>query len=421
MTFISLPSRSAASETTSISPVDDLYAKWTVAAAVFFIALEAAYLAMAGLPPIAMPWVDGTHFVIGRDFLNTWMGGRSFFTGGPAPWFDYHVYNAELQRMLGTAYQEHYWSYPPHILLFIWPFGLMPYLVAYIVWCALGIALYILACSSVLPRRHWAFLAVAPGVAICIFIGQNGFYTSALLIGALLHRDRRPILSGILLGILTVKPQVGILVPIVLLLERRWLVIAVAVVTTAVLVVLTSMLFGWSIWVEFWEKVVPQQQYLTSHVDGLMYSFVPTVYFAARLLHLPAPGAIQAVVSVVACFAVVWTYWKPRDSALSLSLLITATFLFTPYILNYDMVMFGFVVALLRDRDDMTMTDQKLLLAVWSLPVTMIFPPIFYIPLAPIVLALFAGRLFHGLALQDERLAGVMAAPVAKLAASDLG
>jgi hypothetical protein len=29
--------------------------------------------------------VDGTHFVLGRDFLDFWMGGRSIFGDGPAP------------------------------------------------------------------------------------------------------------------------------------------------------------------------------------------------------------------------------------------------------------------------------------------------------------------------------------------------
>ena len=46
-----------------------------------------------------------------------------------------------------------------------------------------------------------------------------------------------------LFGILTIKPQIGMLLPVILLLERRWLTIASAVVTTAILVVLTSMLF----------------------------------------------------------------------------------------------------------------------------------------------------------------------------------
>jgi len=399
------------------SPVDDLYDKWLVATAVFFVTLEIAYLVMAGLPPLAKPWVDGTHFVFGRDFLNTWMGARSVFSGGPAAWFDVPAYNAALSEMLGTPYAEHYWSYPPHVLLFIWPFGLMPYLPAYIAWCVIGIALYVWACAGALPRDRLLFLAVAPAIAVCIFFGQNGFYTAALLIGGFACLDRRPVLAGILFGVLTVKPQLGLLVPIVLLLERRWVTIAAAVITTAALVTATSLLFGWNIWIEFWHKVVPQQQWLTAHGTGLLFEMVSSVFYGARLVHLPESvgWTMQWTVSALAFAALVWTYWRRRDPALSFAFFVTATFLVTPYILNYDMVVFGFVVALLRDRSDNTTADHWLLIAIWSLPVTMMIAAVGFIPLAPVMLIAFAVRLIwrfaHG-AQQGTASVEALPAPV---------
>jgi hypothetical protein len=390
--------------------IDDLYAKLTVAAAVFFVSLEIAYLVMAGLPPIGKawldkPWVDGTHFVLGRDFLNFWMGGRSVFGDGPAAWFDAATYNAALRDMLGAPYPEHFWSYPPHVLLFIWPFGLMPYLPAYIAWCVTGVALYLLACSGAVTRKQLLFIAVAPGVAVCVFFGQNGFFTAALLIGGLVCLDRRPILAGVLFGILTIKPQLGLLLPVILLLERRWVTIASAVTTVAVLVAATAMLFGWNVWIEFWQKVVPQQQWLTAHGGGLLFVMVSSVFYGARLVHLPAAVAwvLQAITSALAVAAVVWCYWKRRDPALSLALFVTATFLVTPYILNYDMVVFGFVVALLRERDDNTMADHWLLIAIWTLPVTMMIAAAGWIPLAPVVLIAFAARLVWRLAQGEAR------------------
>jgi len=382
------------------TPVEELYFKWMIAAAVFFVALQIAFLSMAGLPPIDKPWADETNFAIGRDFLNTWMGGRSMFSGGPAPWFDARTYAAALRDMLGPTYPETYWSYPPHVVLFVWPLGLMPYLFAYIAWCVIGIALYLFACASALPRERLLFLAVAPGVAVCVFFGQNGFYTAALLIGGLLALDRRPVLAGVLFGILTIKPQLGLLLPIILLLERRWATIASAAATVALLFVATALLFGWDVWLDYWHKIVPQQMWLTENAGGLMFSLVSSLFFGARLIHLPlgVAWAIQYAGSTFAVAAVVWTYWKRRDPNLSLALFVTATFLFTPYILNYDMVMFGFVVALLRDRPDNTMRDHWLLLAVWSLPVTMMFAGAIWIPLAPVVLVMFACWLLRRLA-----------------------
>ena len=392
------------------SPVEELYFKWMIAAAVFFVALQIAFLGLAGLPPIDKPWADETNFAIGRDFLNTWMGGRSMFSGGPAAWFDVRTYAAALRDMLGPTYPETYWSYPPHIVLFVWPLGLMPYLFAYITWCVVGIALYLVACSSAIPRERLLFLAVAPGVAVCVFFGQNGFYTAALLIGGLLSLDRRPVLAGVLFGILTVKPQLGLLLPIVLLLERRWVTIASTVMTIAFLFVVTAMLFGLDVWLDYWHKIVPQQMWLTENAGGLMFSLVSSLFFGARLIHLPlgVAWAIQYAGSAFAVAAVVWTYWRRRDPKLSLALFVTATFLFTPYILNYDMVMFGFVVALLRDRAGNTMRDHWLLLAVWSLPVTMMFAGAIWIPLAPVVLIMFACWLLRRLAQSDRSEAGAL-------------
>ena len=382
------------------SAVDDLYAKVTVAAAVFLVVHEIGMLIFAGWPPSDRPWVDHQHFLFGRDFLNTWLGGRSFFRGGPAPWFDYHIYNEALRQIIGIPYPEVFWSYPPHILLFVWPFGQIPYIPAYLAWCLIGIALYLFACSSAVPRERLPFLAFAPGIAVCIFFGQNGFYTSALLIGGMLNRERRPVLAGILFGILTIKPQIGLLLPVVLLLERRWLTIASAAMTAATLVVATAMLFGWSIWIEYLQKIVPQQAWLTETSDGLLFAMVASVFYGARMIFLPlsAAWALQYVFSALALAAVVWTYWKRRDPALSLALFITATFIVTPYIMTYDMVMFGFVVALLRDRPDNTMRDHGLLIAVWALPVTMMIAAVGYIPLAPIVLVTFAVWLLRRLA-----------------------
>jgi len=98
-------------------------------------------------------------------------------------------------------------------------------------------------------------------------------------------------------------------------------------------------------------------------------------------------------------------------------LFVTATFLVTPYILNYDMVVLGFVVALLRERADNTMDDHWLLIAVWTLPVTMMLAAVVWIPLAPIVLIAFAVRLIRRLAQSDGREVCLEPQPAARVSA----
>ncbi len=60
--------------------------------------------------------------------------------------------------------------------------------------------------------------------------------------------------------------------------------------------------------------------------------------------------------------------------------------------LNYDMVVFGWVIALLRERGGAPL-DDRLAMAVWTLPVTAMLLGLFGIPGSAAVLAAFAARL----------------------------
>jgi hypothetical protein len=360
--------------------------------------------------------LDPGGFPVGRDFLNTWMGGRSAFSGGPATWFDSDVYMAAVQKVTGIPdLAPLYWSYPPHLLFLIWPFSLLGFLPSYIVWCVAGLALYVWAAvAGGVDRKYWLFLAVAPAVAVNVFLGQNGFLTAALLIGGLANLDRRPIIAGILFGILTIKPQFGLLLPVLLVLNGHWRVISSAVATTVLLVAATAMWFGPDIWLQYLHKVGPQQQDLLN-VAGIMgWPIVASAFVNARLIGLPDNWAwlVQGGASAFAFGAVVWTFWRKRDPVLSQALFVTATFLFSPWIMNYDMVVFGWIVALLRQRGDETFVDHGLSLALWMLPVLM-FPLGFaHIPSALLVLPLFAGRLLWRLAHGASEQASSAVAPV---------
>jgi hypothetical protein len=380
-----------------VTASEELYTKLTIAAAAFFVVLELSYFAMAGLHTGRGLPLDDFGAAIGRDFLNTWMGGRSAFAGGPGPWFDFQAYNAALRQITGHPdFPDMFWSYPPHLILFIWPLGLLSYLPAYVVWCLAGLGLYLLAAwSGGVSRRSMMFLAVAPGVAVNVFFGQNGFLTAALLIGGLANLDRRPLVSGMLFGLLTIKPQFGLLLPVLLVLTGRWRVIAAAVVTTAALAGITAMWFGLDIWLDYIRKVGPQQHWLLTEGGGLLLPMVSSAFVNARMIGLPlgVDWVVQAITSASALAMVVWTFWRRRDPGLSLALFVTATFLFSPWMLNYDMVVFGWVVARLRDRADNTVTDDRLAIAVWTLPVLMLLFGAAHIPVAMLVLPAFAGRL----------------------------
>lgn len=395
---------------------EKVYAVFTVVAAAILLATVGLDFKLAAAQSFPTFVLDPGGFPVGRDFLNTWMGGRSAFSSGPADWFDSDVYMAAILKVTGIPnLAPLYWSYPPHLLFLIWPFGLLEFLPSYMVWCVVGLAFYLWAAvAGGVDRKYWLFLAVAPAVTVNVFLGQNGSLTAALLIGGLANLDRRPIIAGILFGILTIKPQFGLLLPVLLVLSGHWRVISSAVATTVLLVAATAIWFGPDIWIQYFHKVVPQQHYLLNVASIMGWPIVSSAFVNARLIGLPDNCAwvVQGATSACAFGAVVWTFWRKRDRVLSQALYVTATFLFSPWMMNYDMVVFGWVVALLRQRGNETFVDQCLSLALWMLPILM-FPLGFaHIPGALLILPLFAARLLWRLAHGTSEQASSTVVPV---------
>jgi len=185
----------------------------------------------------------------------------------------------------------------------------------------------------------------------------------------------------------------------------RWRTIAAAAVTVIALVGATTLIYGVDIWIAYLVKVLPQQYYLQEHQSGLLFRMVTSIFYGARVMGLPLGLAwvLQAILSTVGLAAVIWTFWRRRDPVLSTALLITAIFLISPYSLSYDMVVLGWVVALVRQREDTEPADHYLLMAVWALPAAMLLNSELRIPIAAIVLSMFAARLVWRLAGAEAR------------------
>jgi alpha-1,2-mannosyltransferase len=311
----------------------DLFLKLALASGVMVAVLEIVYLLYSPLP------YDPIGYVVGRDFANTWLGGRLALTGDPGAHFGFLAYNTALKEVFGPDYPTHIWSYPPHFLLLIWPFALMPYLTAYLVYTALGLLLYLAVVSDGDRRAdHLLLLVLAPAAIVNIWCGQVGFLVAALLVGGLVQLDRRPVLAGVLFGLLSIKPHLGLLVPLMLALTGRWRTIAAATITILLLVTAAGLAFGPKVWIAYLDVAMPVQSgFLLRDVEHWMVH-VPTAFMNARIAGLPIAAATvaQALLSAAAFAGVVWTFWRRRDPVLSNALFISAAFAVTPYVFNYQ-------------------------------------------------------------------------------------
>src|SRR5690606_15709865 len=147
------------------------------------------------------------------------------------------------------------------------------------------------------PAVLWLALAF-PGTFINLFHGQNGFLTAALLGGGLLLLDRRPVLAGVLFGLMSYKPQFGLLLPLVLLATQRWTVFAAAAATTLALAGASLLALGAAPWLAFLENAPFVR--LVLEQGHLPWFKMPTAFAMARMLGVPvvASYALQVVVAL---------------------------------------------------------------------------------------------------------------------------
>jgi hypothetical protein len=238
------------------------------------------------------------------------------------------------------------WQYPPIGLLVVYPLALFSYLWSLGIWLALGIALYLTVLWRILPQPMtlWAGLAF-PGVLLTIEHGQNAFLTTGLLGWALLLLPRRPATAGILIGFLSFKPQLGVLVPVALIAGGEWRTVIAAALTGLGLVVTTFILFGGGIWSDFLASLQLSRAILDSSL--VPYYKMQSIFAGARLLGSPLILAysMQALVGVVGAATVAWAWRRPTDAGMKNGALLLATPLATPFILDYDLMLVAPAIA----------------------------------------------------------------------------
>ena len=238
------------------------------------------------------------------------------------------------------------WVYPPGFLVLLLPFGVLGFLASYCAFQLLGAAL--LAAALLYRAEHpraapmIALGALAcPAASINAVSGQCAFFVAAVLVlGIRLLRDR-PLLAGLVLGLLSVKPQFALLVPIPLLAMGQWRGLLGAAVSALTLILVSTMLFGAEPWI-WW---IGQN---LSHLGDTGSEWVTfgllwgnSVYACAILLGVPAAVAslLQAL-AIVTAAACVWVAYRSHLGAdLRLAVLLAAVILAAPHSATYDAIL----------------------------------------------------------------------------------
>jgi len=114
----------------------------------------------------------------------------------------------------------------------LFPLGELSYFTALAAWQLLPLLGFLLVMSRMgIPWALFFLLPLSGAVVQNIAAGQNGSLSAFFLAGALLTLERRPIVAGVLFGLMTFKPQLALLIAPTLLFGRHWRALIVLAVT----------------------------------------------------------------------------------------------------------------------------------------------------------------------------------------------
>jgi hypothetical protein len=203
--------------------------------------------------------------------------------------------------------------------------------------------------------------------------------TASLLLGATMLADKRPAAAGLCAALLTMKPQLGLLLPFAYIAGGHWRAFGVAAAGSIVLAGASLAVFGTGPWLAFFESILGAGANVES---GRMPLFkMPTAYAAFSLAGFPPVFALA--LHAVGAAAAVWTtvtIWRRSDNAaLKAAVVACGAFLLAPYAYYYELVIMAVPLALLAmqsAREGWRPYEQLILAPLFLIPLVLPGDPI---------------------------------------------
>ncbi len=292
-------------------------------------------------------WVLFKHPLLNNDFRGLW-SFADFARQRPVG----EIYQAAALQ----AFQWHLYpgfrsffpfQYPPSFLLAISPLGNFTFAVAQSIWTASGlVALIAAGWIFFAPKLRWfAILALlaSPASLLNGVAGETGYFTAAVLLAGFALLQTRPVSAGIFFGLLTMKPQLGLLIPFALLARGELRAIIAAGLTALALAVVSCIAFPARLWAD-WPLAlwVYQGQYAATVQNG-------DVTLAGDLRRLGAAWSLQALIGLAGA-AVVFVVFRRGPYRLAVAALFAGAGLFAPHACAYDTIPLTAAILILQPQ-----------------------------------------------------------------------
>lgn len=312
------------------------------------------------------------------DFMVFWSVGPALREGGLALLFDPSAFTAFQQQLLFEWWPHEWklprpWLYPPTFLFVAVPLASLPF--------ALGAPLFqlggVAALWAAMGRRKWMILWVLTSPAFWTTFrgGQNTSFIAALLIAGIASLPGSPWLAGLLLGLVSLKPQAFVLIPIALLAAREWRALVITLGTALILVMLSIAVFGWDAWHLWLQGVSGPSQMLSPSMTGVRGygTDMGGIFSSAGLVGMSRPmqWLMQGLGATVGTVGTLIVFRRTQETWIRLAALCLGTLLVTPYWLAYDLLPIAVAMVLATEsplRNGWRRHQLVVGLCLWLLP-----------------------------------------------------
>lgn len=283
---------------------------------------------------------DAGPLALNMDFRVFWAAGRLAYLGEPLASFDM-VRLATTHNVAPEAWMP--WLYPPGYLVLLIPLGSMNFAPAFLMSTVLSIVLMGVAIRPFVARTRsvWLAMTLAPACIAALIIGQNSLIWTAGLLAALAAlRDGRWVLAGVFIGCLTLKPQLGLMIPVALLAFGLWRTILTATVTAVLLAALPTLAFGPQYWTLLADRLTEISGRLVETIHHLPLMVGPFSLFTQIGIASGPALYLQWTVTGVCALAIA-ILWRDRRVSFDTKAagLLTAILLSSPYLWYYEAAM----------------------------------------------------------------------------------
>lgn len=332
---------------------------------ILFAAGSALGITLSSIGRIVNPTIQGP---LMPDYLAHWTGGGLLLFADPAKLYEPESQFAFQTNAIGSEVALSWFVSPPIVAAFYAPLAMLPYNVSAMLWLIVSTALLllcVLSLKSLAPgligrKRGVVMLAVLASPPVFELLGggqDSAFILGVWLAGIRLFKNQHNIWAGAVLALGIAKPQLVVLVPLILLVTKNFRALASFFTVCGLLLGTQIGMVGFE-GVLRWLGALSSPLYMEHVQQGQAWKMVGLPSLVQGVLpdawgHGAAP-VLTALSLPVGAGVLLFKLYIVRGHALDPAAVwiaaLATTAIFSPHLATYDAVLFIPVIVFLLER-----------------------------------------------------------------------